>query len=225
MPAGLLRRVERPEYAHRLRQEAARRPGEPGLRPAPISPLFASRLDREFRLVVAGSAGGRVRSAARTLGEAALLSGLWASQSDEYPVTVQTGHSISEVILSPNEILYTGIPQPDALILVSEDGRQQSERYLAGLKPASWLFVPEEFAGIETPARKVVVDFGAAGLRSNKKNSGLLMTAASLRILGLFPFEACGEAVRRSQRGAIAEEHLAALEQSGLLAARATPPD
>ncbi len=30
-----------------------------------------------------------------------LLSGLWASQADDYPVTVQTGHSISELIFSP----------------------------------------------------------------------------------------------------------------------------
>jgi Pyruvate/2-oxoacid:ferredoxin oxidoreductase gamma subunit len=56
-------------------------------------------------LVIAGSAGGKVRSTGRVLGEAAILSGLWAAQQDDYPVTVQTGHSISELIFSPREIL------------------------------------------------------------------------------------------------------------------------
>ena len=104
MPAGLLQRRERPEYAHALAE--AMRPGKAGLRPAPLQPLFTSSLEREFRLVIAGSAGGKVRSAAKIAGEAALLAGLWASQADDYPVTVKTGHSISELIFSPRDPLY-----------------------------------------------------------------------------------------------------------------------
>jgi Pyruvate/2-oxoacid:ferredoxin oxidoreductase gamma subunit len=147
------------------------------------------------------------------LGEAAVLSGLWAAQQDDYPVTVQTGHSISELIFSPREILYTGVTRPDALVLVSEDGRRAAGRYLAGLTAESWLFTTPEFAGLATPARKEVFDFAAAGGRGGKKNLGLLMAAAALRRLGLFPLEACEEAIRRGQRGAIAEENLAVLVQ------------
>ena len=39
-------------------------------------------------------------------------------------MTVQTGHSISELIFSPREILFTGVTRPDALILATEDGRK-----------------------------------------------------------------------------------------------------
>ena len=207
MAAGQVHREERPEYAHALRAAAdgAGRGAGGSTRPNPLPALFASRLDRPFRMVIAGSAGGKIRSTARMIGEAAVLSGLWASQSDEYPVTVKTGHSISELILSPREILYTGIAEPDAVVLVSEDGYKQAAHYLERLTPASWLFVPPAFAGLPTPARKVVLDPAAGGAQASKKNEGLLLAAAALRLLDLFPMEACAEAVRRGQRGAIAD--------------------
>ena len=104
MAAGVLHREDRPEYARALRgAEGQRSRGaeEKPLRPRAFPALFASTLDHEFRFVIAGSAGGKVRSTARMIGEAAILSGLWAAQQDDYPVTVQTGHSTSELILQP----------------------------------------------------------------------------------------------------------------------------
>lgn len=219
LPEGLVHRETRPEYARAMAAANSQAAGKPGLCQQPIEPMFASRLDRQFRLVIAGSAGGKIRSTARMVGEAALLSGLWASQSDDYPITVKTGHSISEIVLSPSEILYTGIPTADALIIASEDGRKQAGRYLAGLTPESRLFVTEEFADIATSAHKVVIDLGAAEAPAGRKNAGLLLTAAALRHLDLFPLEACGEAIRRSQHGAIAEENLALLTAGARLAA------
>ena len=71
-----------------------------------------------------------------------------------------------------------------------------------------------EFAGLETPARKLVLDFEAAGVRGNKKNLALLMLAATLRHLDLFPIAACEEAIRCSQRSPIAEENLETVAQS-----------
>jgi 2-oxoglutarate/2-oxoacid ferredoxin oxidoreductase subunit beta len=214
MPAGLVHREERPEYARALR-EAAGVPSEVmPLRPSPLPALFASPLERPFRLVLAGSAGGKVRSTARMIGEAAVLSGLWAAKQDDYPVTVQTGHSISELILSPREIFFTGVARPDALVLVSEEGRKMADRYLAALTEESWLFTTPDCAGIETPARKVVFDFAAAGVRAGRRDVGLLMAGAALRTLNLFPIEACEEAVRRGQRTAIAEENLELLGRS-----------
>ncbi len=214
MPAGLLHREERPEYARALRAAAGAPTGQMPLRPSPLPAIFTSSLERPFRLVLAGSAGGRVRSTARMIGEAAVLSGLWAAQADDYPVTVQSGHSISELVISPREILFTGVSRPDALVLISEEGRKMAGRYLAALTDESTLFTTPEFAGLETPAHKVVFDFAAAGVRAGRRELGMLMAGAALRVLGLFPMEACEEAIRRSQRGAIAEENLGLLRHS-----------
>jgi len=220
MAAGVLQRETRPEYARAL--HGAEEPGrgeaeEKPLRPRPLPALFSSPLDREFRFAIAGSAGGKVRSTARLIGEAAILSGLWAAQQDDYPVTVQTGHSISELIFSPREILFTGVTRPDALALVTEEGRRMAGRYLRTLTPESWLFVTPELAGLETPAHKVVFDFEGAGVKGGKKDLGLLMAAAALRVLNLFPMAACEEAIRRGARGSIAEENLELLAASATL--------
>lgn len=213
-PAGVVHRVERPAVEYARAMQGVRQAAGPGLRPRPVIPRYASHLDREFRLVIAGSAGGKVRSLARLLGEAALLSGLWAAQQDDYPVTVQSGHSISELIFSPHEIFFTGISRPDALVLVSEEGRRAAGRYLRALTPQSWLFTVPDFAGLETPARKAVFDFAAAGIRESKKHLALLTTAAALRYLDLFPLEALAEAMRTGQPATIAAENLALLEAS-----------
>jgi pyruvate/2-oxoacid:ferredoxin oxidoreductase beta subunit/Pyruvate/2-oxoacid:ferredoxin oxidoreductase gamma subunit len=211
LPAGLVHREERPEYARAVRAAANGSQRGPGLRPAALDARYASPLDREFRLVLAGSAGGKVRSAARLVAEAALLSGLWAAQQDDYPVTVQTGHSISELILSPDEIFFTGITRPDALIVATEEGRRAAERYLRALTADSTLFVAREFRGLETPARKVVLDPEAAGARAGKRQVAALLLFAALRQLGLLPIEALEEALRRGGRAEVAEENLAAL--------------
>ena len=91
-------------------------------------------------------------------------------------------------------------------------------RYLKALTPESWLFVTPEFAGLDTSAHKVVFNFAAGGLKGGKKNLGLLMAAAALRYLSLFPIEACEAAIRRNARGAVVEENLATLADSANLA-------
>ncbi len=224
-PAGILHQAnpETMAYARAWRDAGTQRPATLPLRPRPIVPRYRSDLAREFRLVIAGSAGGKVRSLARLLGEAALLSGLWAAQQDDYPVTVQSGHSISELIFSPREILFTGVARPDALVLLSEEGYKMAGRYLKGLTEASWLFTTPAFAGLETPARKVICDFEAAGIRESKKHLALLTTAVALRRLGLFPLEALADALRSSQRPEIAAENLALLAASASVSGRDEP--
>jgi 2-oxoglutarate/2-oxoacid ferredoxin oxidoreductase subunit beta len=80
------------------------------------------RVTRPVGVVIAGSAGERVQTAAAVLAQAALMAGLYAVQKNDYPVTVGSGFSVSEVTLSRDPILYTGIERPDALIVTSADG-------------------------------------------------------------------------------------------------------
>lgn len=87
-----------------------------------IETNFESKVEDRIGIVLAGSAGGGVQSAAMMLAKAGVKSGLHATMKGEYPVTVGTGFSVAEVILSKNPIHYTGLHQPDALLVVSEDG-------------------------------------------------------------------------------------------------------
>ncbi len=82
----------------------------------------ALSLDRPLRFVVAGTAGERVQSAATLLARTAVAGGLFATQKKDNPVTQGTGFSVSELILSPEPIHYTGIPHPDAVVAASQVG-------------------------------------------------------------------------------------------------------
>ncbi len=95
--------------------------------------VFPRQLERSFSIVIASSAGGRVRTTGRLIGAAATLSGLWATQRDDYPVTVRSGHSVSEIILSPAEVHYTGVDHPDALFILSEQGYAKTKHYLPSM--------------------------------------------------------------------------------------------
>lgn len=82
-------------------------------------------LDKQIGIVISGSAGERVQSSAAMLCEAALRCGLHVTQKNDNPVTQGSGFSLSEVIISPNEIYYTGVDKPDIVIIVSEDGLKE----------------------------------------------------------------------------------------------------
>lgn len=214
LPTGVIHREERPEYASAYREVYAGELGKPTLPLRAITPKYTAKLNRKFHIVVAGSAGGKVRSAARFIGTGGIYAGLWATQQDDYPTTVMSGHSVSEIILSPTEITYTGIRKPDALILLSQDGYKKVTHHLPRMTPDDWLFVTPEFAGVECAARKVVLDFAAAGVRAARKNTALIAIAAAMRALDLYPFEAFEEAVRAGSKGAYLEENLQALAES-----------
>lgn len=86
---------------------------------------FRAALERPLGIVIAGSAGERVQSSASLLARAAIESGLHVTQKNDNPVTQGTGFSLSELMLSPEPILFTGIEHIDALLVVSTDGARE----------------------------------------------------------------------------------------------------
>lgn len=86
------------------------------------SPAYRHYIQQRLEIVIAGSAGEGIQSAGDILASAGILAGLHTTKKGEYPITVGTGFSVVEVILSRDEIHYTGIDTPDVAIIVSEDG-------------------------------------------------------------------------------------------------------
>lgn len=208
-PTGVLYRKQQPEYAAAYRQVYGEH--RTGHLTAPLPQKYRSGLDRRLTLVVAGSAGGKVRSAVRLMGGAAIMSGLWAAQRDDYPVTVKTGHSLSVLVLAPEEIHYSGVTAPDALLVLTEDGRRKAARYLGGMTADQTVFVTPEFAGVDTAATVEVLDPAAAPVRLGKADMATAVLAAVARRLDLFPIAALEEAARL-QEGRFAARSLQAIE-------------
>ncbi|MHC4930727.1 MAG: thiamine pyrophosphate-dependent enzyme [Planctomycetota bacterium] len=119
LPLGILQRsTDRPAFAG----SAAERPEEPaGIAPRPS----LGTLDDTARVVVAGSAGERVQSAALLAAAAAAAAGLQATVRTDNPVTQGRGFSLAEITIAPGPIDYTGLVDPDLVIVTSEEGALQ----------------------------------------------------------------------------------------------------
>lgn len=102
-------------------------------------------LRQPVSIVIAGSAGERVQSSAALVCESAVESGGFASQKNDNPVTQGTGFSLAEFRLSPQLIGYTGIEEPDAIIVTSDEGWReiQAQGWLQRLGPASRIYVDD----------------------------------------------------------------------------------
>lgn len=205
---GIVHREQRAEYSRAYRELVATLAGQ---RPFPVQALpkrYESRVRVKTHIVIAGAAGQKIRSTATTLGRAGVLAGLWATQRDDYPVTVQTGHSVSEVILSPEEIRYTGIPSPDIMLVLAPEGLKVVRRTVQRLGPGARLYIRSDLLPVETEARVIQLDLAQAG----KKDQAMMALTALVRDTGLLPIEALREAVTVGQRPEVAQENLAALE-------------
>ena len=149
---GILREESRPTFAamygERSAVDSSKRDG------AGVWARFAAQLREPVGLILAGTAGERVQSAASLLGQAGMLGGLEVTQKNDNPVTQGTGFSISEVILSPKEILFTGIEAPDAVLVVSADGVAELRRtgVFARVTPATLVLADSELSLPELPA-------------------------------------------------------------------------
>ena len=179
---GILARREVAEYATAYRREAAKRGPSPWLEPRLLESEFASTLQVPCRLLVMGSAGGKVRSAARLVAEAAIRSGLHATQSDDYPITVKTGHSIAELIFSPDPIDFTGIDSPDLMAILSEDGLAKAGPYLAAMPATGRVVMVPGLGDVDTRATVEVLELDRLPNRVGK--SELALVALTVAVVG-----------------------------------------
>ena len=186
---GVLREEPRPTFGATYRRPA----GE-----ARASPIVASEssspLERPVGLVLAGTAGERVQTAASLIASAGMRAGLYATQKNDNPVTQGTGFSVSELIVSPEEILFTGIEKPDAVLIVSEDGARELEQngVYADAGETTMVLTDEQLVLPEMPCRVLRFPF------RRMAGAKLAATAAALAWLNLtrvIPLEAFWEAV------------------------------
>ena len=86
-------------------------------------------------IIILGGAGQRVVTAGEILCLAGMTAGLNATQKNDYPITVLRGHSISELILSPDEIEFTGIEKPGVIIAIGPEGVNRRKGLFGNLGP------------------------------------------------------------------------------------------
>jgi len=208
---GIIHQSTYPEYSRAYRQSVADERGKTPIPARLIQPKYDSYLDKRLGIVIAGAAGKKINSAATLFSRGAVLSGLWASQRNDYPVTVKSGHSVSEVILAPKEISYTGITRPEIMLLLFKEGLTEVRNQLAAMTEKDTVFINRDILPIQTEAKIIVLDFKHTGSWMNKKQYWSIIALAKLLCeMQIYPLETFKEAVSASSE--FAGDNLAAIE-------------
>ncbi len=207
---GLVVANQRPEYGSEYRRLA----GEMRV-PKPlsaISPSWSAPQVRRLEVLLLGAAGQRINTAGELLCLAGMTAGLHASQKNDYPITVLRGHSLAEVLLSVEDIGYTGIEHPDVILALAPEGVARRRDAFSRLKPEGLVI---RAADVEIPAtgsRVVDIDF-----RKRYRIPSAHRALAALAVLGRemeVPSVAMlEEALRMRFAGSSLEESLAIVER------------
>lgn len=186
---GVLQRIERPPFAVRPPQRSAT--GKSSRTTEGARPLAAvtAPLDCELRVVIAGTAGERVQTAAVLLAGAALDSALHVTLKNDYPVTQGTGFSVSELVIGPTPIGFTGIEHADAVLVVSGEGASELARNgtLDRLEPGARVLMDSSMTVPDVPCPIVRLPFRAS---AGNALAALAAVAHWVSVTGAVPVEA-----------------------------------
>jgi pyruvate/2-oxoacid:ferredoxin oxidoreductase beta subunit len=162
-PGGVIEKNQRPEYGERYRQLAK----EKGRFPEPfeVKKQFDMPDTRRHEVVILGSAGMRIVTAGDMVCFAGISGGLNVSIKNDYNITVLRGQSVSEILLSPEKIGYTGIESPTVVLALSDEGVARRQKIFAGLSPDTYVLKEASVAIPDTPAQVEEIDFKAMKIK------------------------------------------------------------
>ncbi|TWT41065.1 2-oxoglutarate oxidoreductase subunit KorB [Phycisphaerae bacterium RAS1] len=198
----------------------------PGARRAPAADTEVQRHEnaqplpwpRRVEICVAGSAGQRIRSAVGVIGEVAVAGGLHAAQLDDFPITVRRGHSISNLIVDRDPILYAGVDHPALVLILSDDGLKRLGD-LSALGPESLLIADAGLSLPATTARVMRLATGDIAKRVGAAAMALAVLTIGLVRGGWIDARLLATAAERSLGGRYRDANLKAIQTGIELAA------
>ena len=210
---GIVHKVERKEFIESYHEIYLNQPTKQ-FKQISLDTEFENNLTQKTGIIIAGAAGQKVKSSATVFGSSAILAGLYATQKDDYPITIMTGHSVSEIILDKKEINYTGIDNPDYLIVIAPEGLAKVKKIIQNMPETSTIFVDDQLLSLlpNTNAKIESYPFKKAANAIDRFSITILSLATFLARTNLFPIEAFKKAVTLTQKKAIAEINLKAVE-------------
>ena len=139
------RNDDRRPYADRYREISGKDRSNGEKKDADAKSQRPVLLRNPLSIVLAGSAGERIQSSAALICQMALDVGLHVTQKNDNPVTQGSGFSLSELWFSPSPVGYTGIEEPDIIVVTSEDGFKEirNQGWLTRLGPKSIVYLDD----------------------------------------------------------------------------------
>jgi len=213
-PTGRIVDVPRAEYTVRYREAVA---GARGPVPRPIDVSFSHAVTSPTSLLIAGAAGQKIKSTATLFGRAAIASGLDVTQQDDYPVTVLTGHSTTELVID-HEPITAPLDVPDVVVVLAPEGLAHVRSRIGRLPPTSRVYVDDRLPPPATEASVLARPFVESAKRVGRHAAALVALATVLEETGLFPIAAFDEAVGAGQTPEIADTSRRAIAEGVALA-------
>jgi 2-oxoglutarate ferredoxin oxidoreductase subunit beta len=178
---------------------------------------FPAPLTERREIVLLGAAGDRVISAGAMLASAAVSAGMQVTQKSDYAITVMRGPSITELIISPKPIAYTGVERPDLILALSEEGVRPRRELFARMTPEGRVMLAKGVAIPPTPAEIIRMDFKAWGI--TRRERALAALAFLARTGDPVTLEMLERAVERTLQGKSLASALALVKRVGAVPA------
>jgi len=177
--SGIVEENKREEYSRNYREFTSKlKKASP---PAGIRAEFVFPESDRREVMILGSAGQRIITSGDILCIAGLTAGLNVTQKNDYNITVLRGPSISEIILSPDDIGYSGIEKPSVIIALAQEGIDRRRYVFSGLDERTLII---RSLGVEIPessAKILDVDLKARGIKSENWALASLAVMAKLK--------------------------------------------
>ena len=153
----LIAQNHRPGYGRAYREEAGR--SAPAKQPLVIDRICKAPQTDAHGILLLGEAGQRIVTAGEIVCLAGASAGLYATQKNDYPITVMRGHSISETILSGKKIGYTGLQSPSTVLVLGQEGANRRRKIFGALSENAVIIKALNVDIDDTKARVLECDF------------------------------------------------------------------
>lgn len=212
---GIIINNEREEYADSSYKKIKRK-GNSAEQKEDLNPpgTFSHNLKNKVSIIIAGSAGERVISSSFLFAYSGILAGLFVTQKDDFPITVMTGYSVSEIILDQKEILYTEIDHPDYMLIISMNGYERVKNRIGPdtkIIADDTLGIDKLIPGKIKEGNFISLPILSSARKLDKNYAVLAGLSALLKYSGIFGEDAFRQAIQSKNKPAFVEKSLQAL--------------
>jgi 2-oxoglutarate/2-oxoacid ferredoxin oxidoreductase subunit beta len=176
-----------------------------------IEAILPPPVRQRREIVLLGAAGDHIIFTGSLLAHAAILGGMQVTQKSDYDINVMRGPSVSELILSPGPILYTGVERPDIIVALAPEGIMRKRELFAEMSSRGRVLLEKGLEIPDTAAHTMVIDFKGQGIKRTERALAALSLLAGTR--DPITSEMLERALRSSLKAEALQKSLALLER------------
>jgi 2-oxoglutarate/2-oxoacid ferredoxin oxidoreductase subunit beta len=196
---GVISKIERENYGNLYKQAFPKSCPQASFKPISVNKF--TKLNSPISLVLAGSAGEGVQFATKILSESSVRNGLNILQTNDNPVTIGTGFSISELIISSDEIFYTGIDPINYLLISSIDGLKRSSDLISSLNTSAKIIIDESLVSeLRNPNKAEIHSYPFRKLAPDVMNINMVLMGYLLKIESQIDFSDFVQALEKNMK-------------------------